>query len=53
MAYLIFAVVMATTLISFLSMRLKTPNDPAKSVAVFQRAIKALSSEKEGQSPEG
>lgn len=42
LAYLIFAVVMATALIGYLSMRMKTPNDPAKSVDSFQRAIKAL-----------
>lgn len=45
MAYLIFAVVMATALIGYLSMRMKTPNDPAKSVDSFQRAIKALAPE--------
>ncbi|HEU4869117.1 MAG TPA: hypothetical protein VFV09_15510 [Actinomycetota bacterium] len=45
MAYLIFAVVMATALIWYLSMRMKTPNDPAKSVDSFQRAIKALAPE--------
>lgn len=45
LAYLIFAVVMATALIGYLSMRMKTPNDPAKSVDSFQRAIKALAPE--------
>ena len=45
LAYLIFAVVMATALIGYLSMRMKTPNDPAKSVDSFRRAIKALAPE--------
>lgn len=52
MAYLIFAVVMATAIIGYLSMRWKTPNDPAKSVDSFQKAIKALAPEGEGKSPE-
>lgn len=51
LAYLIFAVVMATALIGYLSMRMKTPNDPAKSVDSFQRAIKALAPEGEGKGP--
>jgi hypothetical protein len=51
LAYLIFAVVMATALIGYLSMRMKTPNDPAKSVDSFQRAIKALAPEREGKGP--
>lgn len=49
MAYLIFAAVMATALIGYLSMRMKTPNDPAKSVDSFQRAIKALAPDGEGK----
>ncbi|HEX2052278.1 MAG TPA: hypothetical protein VHJ78_00945 [Actinomycetota bacterium] len=53
MAYLIFAVVMATAIIGYLSMRWKTPNDPAKSVDTFQRAIKALAPEPEGKRPKG
>lgn len=52
MAYLIFAVVMATALIGYLSMRMKTPNDPAKSVASFSRAIEALAPETKGQNTE-
>lgn len=53
MAYLIFAVVMATALIGYLSIRWRTPDDPAKSVDSFQRAIKALAPEGEGESPKG
>lgn len=51
LAYLIFAVVMATAIIGYLSMRLKTPNDPAKSVDTFQRAIRALAQETDGKRP--
>jgi hypothetical protein len=51
LAYLIFAVVMATAIIGYLSMRWKTPNDPAKSVDSFQKAIKALAPEGDGKSP--
>lgn len=38
---------MATALIGYLSMRMKAPNDPAKSVDSFQRAIKALAPEED------
>ncbi|HVE76983.1 MAG TPA: hypothetical protein VND22_09525 [Actinomycetota bacterium] len=42
MAYLIFAVVLAAILISLVSLRHRSPDDPTKTVASFQRSIKAL-----------
>jgi hypothetical protein len=44
--YLLFAVVMAATIIGFLSIRQRESNDPKKSVDAFQRAIKALTPER-------
>ncbi|HEX2259202.1 MAG TPA: hypothetical protein VHJ40_05600 [Actinomycetota bacterium] len=49
MAYLIFAVVMSATIIGFLSIRQRESNDPKKSVDAFQRAIKALTPERNGK----
>lgn len=47
--YLIFAVVMAATIIGILSLRHRGSNNPAKSVDSFQRAIKALTPERKGK----
>ncbi|MGQ0679562.1 MAG: hypothetical protein ACT4OM_07895 [Actinomycetota bacterium] len=47
MAYLIFAFVMAATIIGYLSLRVRYNSDPSRTVDTFQRAIKALSPERE------
>ena len=49
MAYLLFAAVMATTIIGILSIRNRESNDPSKSVDAFERAIRALSPERKGK----
>ena len=49
MAYLLFAVVLSATIIGFLSVRQRESNDPRKSVEAFDRAIKALTPERNGK----
>jgi hypothetical protein len=44
-----FAAVMAATIIGFLSIRHRESKDPKKSVDSFQRAIKALTPERDGK----
>lgn len=49
MAYLIFAFVMATSIIGYLSLRRRNDSDPLKTVDSFRRAIDALAPEAEGK----
>lgn len=49
MVYLIFAFVMATSIIGFLTLRRRYDSDPLKTVDTFQRAIEALAPEREGK----
>ncbi|MEX2587904.1 MAG: hypothetical protein WD602_07935 [Actinomycetota bacterium] len=49
MSYLIFAVVLAAVMITFLSIKFRPTTDPSKSVDSFQRAIEALAQESESK----
>jgi hypothetical protein len=48
LAYLLFAFVMAATIIGYLTLRMRHDSDPLKTVDTFQRAIKALAPDGEG-----
>lgn len=49
LSYLIFAVVLAAAMITFLSIKFRPTANPSKSVDSFQRAIEALAQESESR----
>jgi hypothetical protein len=49
LAYLIFAFVMAASIIGYLILRRRYDSDPSKTVDTFQRAIEALAPDREGK----
>jgi hypothetical protein len=53
LAYLIFAFVMAASIIGYLILRARYDSDPSKTVDTFQRAIEALAPDREGKGKRG
>ena len=53
MAYLIFAFVMAASIIGYLILRTRYDSNPSKTVDTFQRAIEALTPDGEGKGKRG